>query len=283
MPPMSIKLIATDIDGTLLSPQGIITERSLKAIRAAREKGVTVAIATGRFPENAYLLLEDYGLKLPIIGVNGARCVDESLREVSSHEMDPEAVRQVLDVLLAAEADFFIFGDRRPRQVWRRHHGDHAVCAATKERKHHSELSQGDRVKALGFEYYHGREEVETCIRHKVYKFFVCDNVPLPPLRQTLARIPGIDLTQSWYNNIEIMPSGVDKGVGVCDMARSLGLSMDQVMTLGDQSNDIPMLKAAGCGIAMGNASEETKQAARWITASNADEGFALALETYAL
>ena len=270
MPPMPIKLIATDIDGTLLSPQGIITERSLKAIRAAREKGVTVAIATGRFPENAYLLLEDYGLKLPIIGVNGARCVDESLREVSSHEMDPEAVRQVLDVLLAAEADFFIFGD-------------HAVCAATKERKHHSELSQGDRVKALGFEYYHGREEVETCIRHKVYKFFVCDNVPLPPLRQTLARIPGIDLTQSWYNNIEIMPSGVDKGVGVCDMARSLGLSMDQVMTLGDQSNDIPMLKAAGFGIAMGNASEETKQAARAVTASNADEGFALALETYAL
>ncbi len=268
MPP--IKLIATDIDGTLVSNQGIITERSLRAIRAAREKGIAVAIASGRFPENAYLLLEDYGLRLPIIGVNGARCVDENLRELSSHAMAPEAVRQVLNVLLATEADFFIFGD-------------HAVCAATRERKHHSELSQGDRVKALGFQYYHGREEVEACIRHTVYKFFVCDNVPLPPLRQVLAGIRGIDLTQSWYNNIEIMPSGVDKGLGVRDMARAMGISMDAVMTLGDQSNDISMLKAAGFGVAMGNASEETKSAARFVTASYAEEGFAKALETYAL
>ena len=265
-----IKLIATDIDGTLVSNQGIITERSLRAIRAAREKGITVAISTGRFPENAYLLLEDYGLRLPIIGVNGARCVDENLHELSSHEMDPEAVRRVLNVLLTAEADFFIFAD-------------HAVCAATRERKHHSELSQGDRVKALGFEYYHGREDVEACIRRPVYKFFVCDNVPLPPLRQVLARIPGVDLTQSWYNNIEIMPAGVDKGQGVRDMARVMGISTDEVMTLGDQSNDIPMLKAAGYGVAMGNASEETKAAARFVTASYAEEGFALALETYAL
>lgn len=270
MPLAPIKLIATDIDGTLLSPRGIITERSLRAIRAVREKGVTVAIATGRFPENAFLLLEDYGLRLPIIGVNGGRCVDENLQELSSHAMEPEAVRQVLDVLLAADADFFIFGDR-------------SVCAATKQRKHHSELSHGERIKAMGLHYYHGREEVEACIQRPVYKFFVCDNVPLPPLRETLSGIPGIDLTQSWYNNIEIMPTGVDKGLGVRDMAQALRLSMDQVMTLGDQSNDIPMLKAAGWGVAMGNASEEAKSAARRITASNAEEGFALALETYAL
>ena len=268
MPP--IKLIATDIDGTLLNNQGIITERSLRAIRSAREKGITVAIATGRFPENAYMLLEDYGLRLPIIGVNGARIVDENLREISSHEMAPEAVGETLNVLLNAGSDFFIFGD-------------HAICTATQKRMHHSELSsQGDRIKALGFHYYHGREEVEAFVaRHAVYKFFVCDNMPLPPIRQALSAIPGIDLTQSWYNNIEIMPAGVDKGQGVRDMAQAMGLSMDQVMTLGDQSNDIPMLKAAGWGVAMGNASEETKSAARYVTASYAEEGFAKALETY--
>ncbi len=269
MPP--IKLIATDIDGTLVSSQGMITERSLRAIRAAREKGITVAIATGRFPENAFLLLEDYGLRLPIVGANGARIVDENLKEISSHPMAPEAVRGAIDVLMHAGSDFFIFGD-------------HAVCTATAQKKHHSELSQGDRIRELGFRYYHGREEVaEFVSRHAVYKFFVCDNVPLPPVRQALAQIPGIDLTQSWYNNIEIMPEGVDKGRGVRDLAQSLGITMDQVMTLGDQDNDIPMLKAAGWGIAMGNASEETKKAARFVTASYAEEGFARALETYAL
>ncbi|MBQ6959460.1 MAG: HAD family phosphatase [Clostridia bacterium] len=269
MPP--IKLIATDIDGTLLNAQGVITERSLRAIRAAQEKGITVAIATGRFPENAFLLLEDYGLRMPIIGVNGARIVDENLREISCHPMAPEAVQGTINVLMNAGSDFFVFGD-------------HAICTATAQRKHHSELSQGDRMRKLGFRYYHGKEEVKDIVRqHAVYKFFVCDNVPLPIVRKELASVPGIDLTQSWFNNIEIMPAGIDKGQGVRDLAASLGLSMDQVMTLGDQDNDIPILKAAGRGIAMGNASEETKAAARFVTASYAEEGFAKALETYAL
>ena len=269
MPP--IKLIATDIDGTLLSSERIITERSLRAIRAALEKGVTVAIATGRFPENAYLMLEDYGLRLPIIGLNGARVVDENLREISSHPMDPDAVRGTIDVLMKAGSDFFVFGD-------------HAICTATARKKHHSELSQGDRISKLGFQYYHGREEVKDFVQqHTVYKFFVCDNVPLSIIRQELAAVPGIELTQSWFNNIEIMPEGVDKGRGVRDMAEAMGLSMDQVMALGDQDNDIPMLKAAGFGVAMGNGSEETKTAARFVTASYAEEGFAKALETYAL
>ena len=86
-----------------------------------------------------------------------------------------------------------------------------------------------------------------------------------------------------YFINIEIMPAGMDKGKGVRDMARAMGVSMDQVMALGDENNDIPMLRAAGFGVAMGNASEETKNAARFITASNAEEGFALALETYVL
>jgi Cof subfamily protein (haloacid dehalogenase superfamily) len=266
MPP--IKLIATDIDGTLLNPERIITERSLRAIRAVQDKGVTVAIATGRFPENAYILLEDYGLRMPVIGTNGGRIVDENLRELSRHEMDPEAVRRTADILMASGADFFIFGER-------------FMCSATKARMHHSELSHGDRIKALGFRYYHGREDVEECIRHPVFKFFVCDNVPLPPLRQTLAAVPGIGLTQSFYNNIEVMPAGVDKGQGVRDLALALGVPLDQVMTLGDESNDIPMLKAAGFSVAMGNASDEAKNAACSVTASNAEDGFALALETY--
>lgn len=269
MPP--IKLIATDIDGTLLSPQRIITERSLRAIRAAREKGITVAIATGRFPENAYLMLEDYGLRLPIVGVNGARIVDEGLREIANHSMDPEAVRETIGVLMNLGSDFFIFGD-------------HAICTSTVERKHHSELSRGDRLREMGFRYYHGREEVADFVqRHTVYKFFVCGNVPLPVVREALSAVKGIDLTQSWVDNIEIMPAGIDKGRGVRDMAEAMGLSMDQVMALGDQDNDIPMLKAAGWGVAMGNASEETKRAARFVTASCAEEGFAKALETYAL
>lgn len=268
---MPIRLIVTDIDGTLLNPSGIITERSRQAIRAAHDQGITVAIATGRFPENAYLLLEEYGLRLPIIGINGARIVDENLREISRREMARSTALRVLDVLLEAGADFFVFGDR-------------AICTATKAGVHHSELTQGDRARELSLRYFHGREEAKSFVRElPVFKFFVCDNVPLPPLRKTFSALGGLNVTQSWWNNIELMPEGVDKGRGVRDMAASLGLPMEDVMTLGDENNDLPMLKAAGWGVAMGNASEETKRAARCVTASNAEDGFAQAIEKYAL
>ena len=270
MPDMPVRLIATDIDGTLLNERGELTERTRRAIRRAREKGIVVAIATGRFPENAYLLLEDYGLRLPIIGINGARIVDENLNLLSERVMAPESARRVLDALTAIGSDFFIFAD-------------HAISAGTKEGVHHSELSQGDRVRALGFRYYHGKEEAYSVLERDVYKFFVRDNQPLDRVREALGGIPGIALTQSYYNNIEVMPDGIDKGKGVAELARLLGITMDQVMTLGDESNDIPMLRAAGYGVAMGNGSEEAKRAARFVTDTNANDGFAKAIEQYAL
>ena len=107
--------------------------------------------------------------------------------------------------------------------------------------------------------------------------------MPLSIVRQGLSAVPGIDLTQSWFNNIEIMPAGVDKGRGVRDMAAALGLSMDQVMALGDQDNDIPMFKAAGFGVAMGNAAPELLAAADFVTLSNNEAGFAKAVEKFIL
>ncbi|MBE5786523.1 MAG: HAD-IIB family hydrolase, partial [Clostridiales bacterium] len=141
----------------------------------------------------------------------------------------------------------------------------------------------GVLVRALGYGYHHGPEETFRCCQTPVFKFYICDNVPLAPLRQQLQSIPGIALTQSGENNIEVMPIGVDKGTGVRDMARMLGISMDQVMTLGDQENDIPMLMAAGYGVAMGNASDATKKVARYQTEDLDHGGFAKAIRRWAL
>ena len=265
-----IRLIATDIDGTLLNDRGVITPRALRAIRDARERGIAVAIASGRFAENVYVLLEQYGLRLPIIAVNGGRVVDENLRDLSGRTMTPQAAERTLDTLLSWKADYFIFGDR-------------FICTSSPGVHHHSELSQGERMKELGFRYYHGAREAREAIRFPVYKFFVCNNDLLDEVRLSLQSIPDIDLTQSNVRNVEVMPAGVDKGLGVREMARALGVSLNQVMALGDESNDIPMLKAAFYGVAMGNGSEAAKKAARFVTAPNDQEGFAKAVEKWAL
>ncbi|MBQ7656014.1 MAG: HAD family phosphatase [Clostridia bacterium] len=266
-----IRLIATDIDGTLLNSRLKIPDRNLRAIRAAQEKGVTVAISSGRFPENCFVLLQDYDLHCPIIGVNGAAIVDENLNQISESFIAPQAATRALEQLLRLGSDFFIFSHR-------------AVCTSRATRLHHSELSFGDRIRALGVTYYHGPEEAARLAEQgAAHKIFVCDNVPLPRVREALQGIPGIDLTQSSQANIEVMPLGVDKGTGIQKLAKSLGLSLADVMALGDEGNDLPMLRAAGLGVAMENGSAEARAAADYVTDTNDNCGFAKAIEQFAL
>ena len=270
MPDQPIRLIVTDIDGTLLDDRGKLPQENIRAIRKARERGIVVAICTGRFPENAYLLLEDYNLRCPIIGANGGRTVDKDLRTLTEHTMDPSAAAQVLDTVLTFGAQCFIFGRR-------------FVCTCKEGGHHHSELSHGDRIRALGFTYYHGPQNARACVKTSVYKFYVCNDVPLEPIREALWMIPDTEITQSGEYNIEVMPKGINKGLGVKEFAAHLGIPMCQVMALGDENNDIPMLRAAGCGVAVGNACAAAKAAARYVTDTNSQCGFAQAVERYAL
>jgi len=267
---MAVRLIATDIDGTLLNQSRVIPEENAAAIRLAQEKGIVVAIATGRFPENAWVLAESYGLRCPVIGINGGHIVDEDLREIQERYMSTASCEKVQAALEDAGADYFIFGRK-------------FVCTSRADVLHHSEISYGDRLRSLGMRYYHGREDAHRAIKDCVYKIFVCNNVPLMAVREKLRGIEGIQLTQSSPYNIEIMPLGVDKGRGVKDFASSLGIPLSQVMALGDEANDIPMLAAAGWGVAMGNASRLAKAAARFVTDTNDQCGFAKAVHAYAL
>lgn len=270
MPEKPVRLIATDMDGTLLDDRGKLPKENIRAIRRAREAGITVAICTGRFPENAYLLLQDYDLCCPIIGVNGGRTVDEELHTLTEHIMDPSAAARVLETVLDFGAQCFIFGHR-------------FICTCREGGHHHSELSHGDRVCALGFTYYHGQEDARACVTKTVHKFYVCNNVPLGPVRDALQGIPDTEITQSGDYNIEVMPRGIDKGLGVREFATHVGIPMSQVMALGDENNDIPMLRAAGYGVAVGNACPAAKAAARFVTGTNSQCGFAQAVERYVL
>lgn len=258
-------LIATDIDGTLLGSHGILPEENIRAIHYAQENHVIVSIASGRFPENVYFLLTDHGLRCPIIGSNGAQIVDEELNVLASHTMSGKTGTAIRTLLEAEGANYFVFGPS-------------FICTSQENQLHHSELSQGNRLAALGVQYYHGLAETAECCRQPVQKFFVCNNVPLKPLREKLRAIPGILLTQSSPTNIEIMPEGVDKGQGLRDLAALLGIPMTRTMALGDEGNDIAMLQAAAYGTAMGNASDAAKAAARFLTGSNTEGGWAKAV-----
>lgn len=265
-----VRLIAADMDGTLLGRNNQIPRQNIDAIREARAAGITVAVCTGRFPENAYLKLEDSGIRCPIIGTNGAQIVDEGLRPLISHSMEGETARQVLEILLSMGADAFIYGPK-------------AVATLRPDARHHTEVSHGDRARALGLAYLHGPEEARKLTEGPVHKFYVCNNVPLEPVRKALEQVEHVWVTSSAPENIEVMPEGIDKGRGLREFAALQHISMSQVMALGDYDNDIPMLRSAGYGVAMGNACRAAKDAARFVTGNCWDGGFAQAVRAWAL
>lgn len=267
---LPIRLIASDVDGTLLSSQGIITKENIDAIHAAQEKGIVFAIASGRFPENVYVRMHQYGIHCPIIGVNGCHITDENLRTIHTSSMPPQAAREVMDVLFDAKADFFMFNE-------------HSLCTSHAGMPHHSEVSSPDEIKALGFRYFHGKEEMLSSVNMPVQKYYICEGTRGDPLWKRLEQIPGIALTQSGDHNIEVIPAGVDKATGVAALADHYHIPLSQVMTLGDHENDIPMLAAAGWGVAMGNGTANAKAAARYTTKTNDENGLAHAIRCLAL
>mgnify|MGYP002612001587 CR=1 FL=1 len=98
-----------------------------------------------------------------------------------------------------------------------------------------------------------------------------------------LAALPGLDVTSSWSMNLELMPAGVNKGMAVSALAQRLGIGPARVMALGDYDNDVSMFSYAGVSVAMANASERARAAARYSTLSNDEDGVAHAIRRYAL
>ncbi len=267
---MPIRLIASDVDGTLLNSRGEVTKETIAAIHDAQEKGIVFAISSGRFPENVYARLRPYGICCPIIGTNGARIADEQLRPIRTISMTRQAAQQVMDTLYAYGSSFFMFIQR-------------GVCTSHADLPHHSEISRKEDMLSLGIQYFHGREEMLAHIHEPVQKFYICQGTQGDPLWQQLERIPGISLTQSGDTNIEVIPEGVDKASGVKMLSDHYSIPLSQVMTLGDHVNDIPMLSCAGYGVAMGNAHPKAKAAARLLTRSNDQEGLSYAIRHWAL
>jgi len=105
----------------------------------------------------------------------------------------------------------------------------------------------------------------------------------LTALRSALMRIPGVDVTSSWFTNLEIMPKNIHKGFAVRRLAARLGIRMDQVIAFGDNDNDALMLSEVGYGVAMGNAADAARRAALYTTDTNLRDGVAKALRRFIL
>ena len=267
-----IRLIAMDLDGTLLQKDNTILPETLEALRAAKEKGVSIALASGRYAENAGLTLIDHDLQGCVMGANGAVIQDSPMGQTlylhTIARETAEAARQCLDQM---KARYIIFSYK-------------LVATSEVGMTHRSEISDGPRIGRLGkVRFGHGRDAVDEALRIGACKFFIPDQPNLALLGPELRKIPELLITRSNEFNIELMPKGIHKGHGIAELARWLDIPLSSVMAFGDEENDLPMLTTVGYGVAMGNAPEHVKKQCAYVTDGFDENGIAHAVEKYVL
>ncbi|WP_226343829.1 Cof-type HAD-IIB family hydrolase [Agilicoccus flavus] len=263
-------IIAVDIDGTLLTSSGTVLPGTRAEFARARDAGATIALASGRPVVGLRRLvrmssLDDRGFVL--IGVNGAMSVDADTGEVVARR--PLALDVVADILeLAEQHDVLVMlcsGDRLV--VDRPGHPQVSVEADGNELAVEAVPSLADAVSA-------GADTVvDKVLMH-------ADPARLRPFGDVFAdRFAGVtEFAFSAPFYFEATARGVDKGSALADLAAARGVELSRCVAFGDNGNDLPMLRAAGLGVAMANSTAAVRAAADRVTASNDDDGIAVVL-----
>lgn len=266
---MTIRLVAMDLDDTLLRDDWTISPRVLKAIQKAQAQGVKMTIATGRMPISTRPYAEQLGLDVPVITYHGAM-----IQQVLSGDI---LFRRVIPSALAAE----IVEDVADRGVYAQVYIKDRVItpelndwSREYERISSVRIEEADLSILLALE----PEGVEKIL-------LMGEEADLDQLAPLLKQQYGekVHLAKSKPCFLEMTDGSVNKGVALAALAEHYGIDQSEVMAIGDSFNDLEMINYAGLGVAMGNARPEIRDRADIITTSNEEDGVAEAIERYVL
>ena len=265
---MAVKLFVSDLDGTMLPSGDIVSSENIAAVQCAVRAGVTVTIATGRMFEAALPVAEALGVDVPIIAYNGALIKSPSGRIYEEHAIDPMLAR-----------DIITFAQARGWYIQSYSGGVLRYAVACEESRFYED-SQKITGKAVG------RDGMLAYVTGNCKLLLVTEGRAVSEARaQMLLDAFGahIGVTRSADRLVEIVMKGVSKASALTALAAKLGITADETMAIGDAYNDLPMLKAAGKSVAMGNAFPEVKEEADYETLSCTENGLAAAIYTYVL
>lgn len=265
-----IKLIALDLDGTTLTRNGL-TRRTKETLEDAIEKGIEVVIATGRpysaLPEAVKTIK---GLEHIIIS-NGAHIVRPLTGEfLYSNYVEREAILRVRDMLMKRDFPVEVFTEGRAyvdRELYEdvKKNGSTYLAARYILRTR----EPVDRIYDFWYEHADSIENVNIQFEHQEDK---------AEMKSILEKAEGITLTSSTYHNLEVGGETTSKASALEELCRMKGLTMENVMAFGDSPNDGAMIRAAGIGVAMENATADILDDADITAPSNDDEGVAYTL-----
>lgn len=264
---MTIALVVSDVDGTLVTPDKELTQASIRAVHRLHARGIGFTVISSRPPFGLRMLIEPLALALPIGAFNGGAMVGPKLEVIEQRLVPEAAARRSVEVLAACGADVWFF----TAEHWLALDADGDYVP--RERR----TLQAEPTLVPDFVPYFARATKIVGSSRDFTKLAACEET----MRAALGARASVSCSQAYY--LDVTPPGVDKGTFIDALSQRLAVPAAAIAVLGDMENDLAMFRRAGVSIAMGNASDEVKRQASFVTGSNAQDGFAQAIDRYVL
>ncbi|MFH5834613.1 Cof-type HAD-IIB family hydrolase [Proteiniclasticum sp. C24MP] len=272
------KMICIDIDGTLIRPDLTVSDRVAQAIGKAKEKGLIIALSTGRMHKSALMYSDELGLTDPIVSSNGAYVSERDGSSVYYEEnLSGDDVLLIQDVLNRHDTkiNWYNHGTMYISE-YRDYVGRYEALAKTlpEDRKILIKYLNDD------FTLKHLIEETGNAIQKGIV-FPKMDRIS--SIREQVSKNQRIKVVSSGVDNLEFTSYLADKGLGVLALAKAKGIHPDEIIAIGDSENDLSMLKVVGMPVAMGNAMQNVMDVAKYVTDTNINDGVAKMIEKLVL
>lgn len=280
-----IKLIASDMDGTLIGDNRNISEENIKAIHKAQKSGIKFAIATGRAYTDVKPFLDKYNLECECAVLNGGEYRDKSGKIVEGIYIDKKRSNEIIDIILKYGLSVEIYTDKgyyttntkeeMLEGIMRRARSFHPNIK-TKDEAYNYAINNPH---FLRMNYITNLEDfINSDINVGKFVSFGDSIDKINELKKELANLPGLAISSSFVTNVEVNDINATKGKILVKASEKMGIKREEVAILGDASNDYSMFLEFSNSFAMGNATPEIKKAAKYITASNIENGVAKAI-----
>lgn len=262
-----IRLLLSDIDGTLVPPDKVLTERTIQAVNAVRDAGILFAITSSRPPRGVSMYIEPLKISTPIAGFNGGMIVDPERRVLEERTIDDDIVATTIEFLDQHDVTTWVYRG----QEWyvRDPNGPHVereaeVCEFRPLAVANFDSVSDGVAKIVGVS--DDKDALTRARRH---------------LHTTFGNDVSATNSQSFY--LDVTNPQANKGSVVDYLSSMFNVPVNEIATIGDAQNDVSMFERSGLSIAMGNAEDDVKASAQEVTTSNEDEGFARAVERFIL
>ena len=262
-----ISLVLADVDGTLVDRDKVLTERARAAVRALREAGIRFAITSGRPPLGMAMLFDPLEIDTPIAGFNGGLFVDRHLTILARHTVPEDVAHEAIDLIRSHGLDPWVY--RGNDWLILDPDGPHVA------REAHTVRFEPHVVESFDGATSEVAKIVGVSDDHDVVA------AAAAKASEVLGDDVSASRSQPYY--VDVTHPDANKGAVVRYLSRRYEVPLEEIATIGDMPNDVLMFAHSGLSIAMGNADREVQRAARRVTGSNEDDGFAHAVERFIL